>query len=232
MMKKRLISIVCLIAVMVSSFCVGLYAAGGKEEVKAWLRHDLNVEYNGVKQKMRDATGATVLPLTYNDSTYLPVRAISNLLGVHVDWDGDTNTVLLGAKYDFTNFINAIEPYSASKSWAITKEVDRKPKNVGGEDVNSYITIGGKAEAYYNIDAYERKLDYNCNELRFKIYNSGNEDAEIAVFVDGVEKSTLFVRAKDIPHSEEINIGGGKQVQFVRTDESSAPVYIIDAMIW
>ena len=114
----------------------------------------------------------------------------------------------------------------------LTKEVDRKPKNVGGEDVNSYITIGGKAEAYYNIDAYERKLDYNCNELRFKIYNSGNEDAEIAVFVDGVEKSTLFVRAKDIPHSEEIIIGGGKQVQFVRTDESSAPVYIIDAMIW
>ena len=159
-MKKRLISIVCLVAVMVSSFCVGLYAAGGKEEVKAWLRHDLNVEYNGVQQKMRDATGATVLPLTYNDSTYLPVRAISNLLGVHVDWDGDTNTVLLGAKYDFSDFINAIEPYSASKSWAVTKEEDRKDKNIGGINSKSYITIGSRAEAYYNLEAYKNEADF------------------------------------------------------------------------
>ena len=211
MMKKRLISIVCLVAVMVSSFCVGLYAAGGKEEVKAWLRHDLNVEYNGVKQKMRDATGATVLPLTYNDSTYLPVRAVSNLLGVHVDWDGDTNTVLLGAKYDVTNFINAIEPYSASKS---------------------YITIGSRAEAYYNLEAYKNEADFYFTELNFKVYNSGNEVEMIDVYIDGSLRNTICIEPKNIPAEEEINLKGVKQIQFVRQGDAGTPIYIIDDMIW
>ena len=230
-MKKRLISIVCLVAVMVSSFCVGLYAAGGKEEVKAWLRHDLNVEYNGVKQKMRDATGATVLPLTYNDSTYLPVRAISNLLGVHVDWDGDTNTVLLGAKYDVTNFINAIEPYSASKSWAVTKEGDRKDKNIGGIKSKSYITIGSRAEAYYNLEAYKNETDYYFTELNFKVYNSGNEEELIDVYIDGVLRSTIYIEPKNIPEEREINLKGVKQIQFVRQGDGGTPIYIIDAQL-
>lgn len=231
MMKKRLISIVCLVAVMVSSFCVGLYAAGGKEEVKAWLRHDLNVEYNGVKQKMRDATGATVLPLTYNDSTYLPVRAVSNLLGVHVDWDGDTNTVLLGAKYDVTNFINAIEPYSASKSWAVTKEEDRKDKNIGGINSKSYITIGSRAEAYYNLEAYKNEVDFYFTELNFKVYNSGNEVEMIDVYIDGSLRNTICIEPKNIPAEEEINLKGVKQIQFVRQGDAGTPIYIIDAQL-
>lgn len=39
--------------------------------------------------------GAPVLPISYNGTTYLPVRAMSYLLGLGIDWDGATKTVLI-----------------------------------------------------------------------------------------------------------------------------------------
>lgn len=45
---------------------------------------------------MADVNGNPVYPLLYNGTTYLPIRAVSNMLGLNVDWDGATQTVLLG----------------------------------------------------------------------------------------------------------------------------------------
>jgi hypothetical protein len=39
--------------------------------------------------------GTPVLPISYNGTTYLPVRAMGYLLGLGIDWDGSTKTVLI-----------------------------------------------------------------------------------------------------------------------------------------
>ena len=61
------------------------------------LSPDVTVKYNGVTQTMKDATGTVVYPVSYQGTTYLPIRAVSNMLGVAVDWDQATKTVLLGS---------------------------------------------------------------------------------------------------------------------------------------
>ena len=65
---------------------------------------------------MTDANGKPVYPLTYNDSTYLPVRAICDMLGVDIEWDADNYRVVIndgnsdgtttvnGFRYGFTSF--------------------------------------------------------------------------------------------------------------------------------
>lgn len=55
----------------------------------------ITVTLDGEALDLRDAQGNKVDPFTMNDTTYLPVRAISNALGLGVDWDGKTNTVIL-----------------------------------------------------------------------------------------------------------------------------------------
>ena len=44
----------------------------------------------------KDANGKTVLPITYNGTTYLPVRAVGTLLGTEINYDGATSSVLIG----------------------------------------------------------------------------------------------------------------------------------------
>lgn len=43
-----------------------------------------------------NAQGTPVDPLVYDGTTYLPVRAISNMLGKEVTWDGDTSSIYIG----------------------------------------------------------------------------------------------------------------------------------------
>lgn len=64
-------------------------------DVTAGLRDDFTVVVDGTVCAFADANGNTVYPLLYQGSTYLPVRAIGELMGKTVDWDGKTNTVTL-----------------------------------------------------------------------------------------------------------------------------------------
>lgn len=77
---------------------MGAYAASNNETISALLNRDLKVVYNGVEQHFTDAAGQPVYPISYNNSTYLPVRAISGLVDLPIDFNAETYAVELGAK--------------------------------------------------------------------------------------------------------------------------------------
>ncbi len=58
--------------------------------------NDIKITLNGQEISPTDANGAYVEPFTIDGTTYLPVRAIGNALGLSVNWDDETKTVVLG----------------------------------------------------------------------------------------------------------------------------------------
>ena len=62
----------------------------------AYLREDVTVELDREKLEFRDEQGNPVYPLTYNGSTYLPLRAVSGLMGEPIEWNSAAKTVYLG----------------------------------------------------------------------------------------------------------------------------------------
>ena len=76
--------------------------ASGKADVNARNKPiDLQMEpsytiiIDGVKRTFRDANGKQVDPALYNGSIYLPIRAIGEIMGKTVGWDGASRTVTL-----------------------------------------------------------------------------------------------------------------------------------------
>lgn len=69
-----------------------------ERSVTAQLWPDITVLVDGVARTFTDVQGRTVYPLVYNGSVYLPVRAIGNLMGKYVSWDGTTETVTLSGE--------------------------------------------------------------------------------------------------------------------------------------
>lgn len=65
------------------------------KSVTAELREDFIVTVDGTARTFTDAAGRQVYPLLYQGSTYLPIRAIGELMGKTVSWDGDTRTITL-----------------------------------------------------------------------------------------------------------------------------------------
>ena len=67
-----------------AGFTLGAGSANVRQTITATLRPDLNIEVDGAKQSLKDAAGNPVYPIVYNNSTYVPFRAVGDLLGVEV----------------------------------------------------------------------------------------------------------------------------------------------------
>jgi len=71
-------------------------AASTVTTIQAVLASYITIKYDGEVQTLRDANGDIVYPLSYRNTTYLPVRAISGILDLPIEWDEETSTILLG----------------------------------------------------------------------------------------------------------------------------------------
>ncbi|MCS7464142.1 copper amine oxidase N-terminal domain-containing protein [Paenibacillus doosanensis] len=98
-MNKKAVAMILGASLMLNAGAAA-FAAANLEEIKAYLNHDLKVKVDGKPIQLLDEQGRVVEPITYEGNTYLPVRAIASTLGVGVDYDAETSTVLLGVKAD------------------------------------------------------------------------------------------------------------------------------------
>jgi thioester reductase-like protein len=50
---------------------------------------------NGQQWQPKDSTGASTYPITYNGTTWLPVKSIGDVLGAQIGWNAAANSVLI-----------------------------------------------------------------------------------------------------------------------------------------
>lgn len=87
--------------------------------------NDIKVRLNGKTLNLTDANGKKVEPFIIDGTTYLPVRAVGEALGLNVTWDGATSTVILGndpAKGQPAAWLGDLEPFAGT---ATEKKVER-----------------------------------------------------------------------------------------------------------
>lgn len=99
-MKRKLLLSILISAVIFVSAAIGAIAATGTQQITALLNGNIKITLNGEPWTPKDVTGKALTPITYNGSTYLPVRAVAEAAGMGVEWDGATQTVKLGSEYD------------------------------------------------------------------------------------------------------------------------------------
>ena len=101
--------------------------------VNVRLSPDITVLMDGVSQRFTNASGGVVYPMLYNGSVYLPIRAIGNLMGFQVDWNGSTQTVGLTS--------------SGSASGSLVTDADSFGPTTGGSTNTGMNT--GSTGGYY-----------------------------------------------------------------------------------
>jgi hypothetical protein len=78
-------------------FALSLTAVASSSVVEVTVDPGVTIAFNGQAQDMFDANGNRVYPIMYNGTTYLPVRAISNIAGLPIEWDNATRTVKISS---------------------------------------------------------------------------------------------------------------------------------------
>ncbi|MGE5653975.1 MAG: stalk domain-containing protein [Bacillota bacterium] len=94
----RKLKSLALASTLVLTFASGVLADSIYKEVVATERPDIRVKLDGMEQKLVNGSGYPVYALLYNDTTYLPVRAVATVTGKDVAWDQENQTVILTTK--------------------------------------------------------------------------------------------------------------------------------------
>lgn len=84
-MRKK-VTIVTTVVLCVVSLAIGAAATGLIEKVTSELRPDFTIVIDGQEQTFKDVNGNVVYPMLYEGTTYLPVRAIGEMMGKTVYW--------------------------------------------------------------------------------------------------------------------------------------------------
>lgn len=85
-MKKKTITVLSACAVFAAGIAAGVSASGLVEKIQAEIRPDFTIYVDGSKQNFKNVNGEAVYPILYEGTTYLPVRAIGELMGKTVYW--------------------------------------------------------------------------------------------------------------------------------------------------
>jgi hypothetical protein len=247
--KKSMLTLALALAVM-CGITIGAGASGTLQEIKAHLNSGITIKYNNTVQTLTDAGGNTIYPITYNGSTYLPVRAVSNMLGIGVEWDQATQTVLLG-KSDAgstpsptgVDLLETFQPYSftneARQSWNkdITRYYEQVQKSAGNT-----MTIGGVATDHWVLMHTGRYCKtptvsgfYNIggkyNTLTFQAYS--DYDATLSVYGDDEALLAEFsLTGSQVPQVCTVNVQGVTQLHFQMSTNPEGKVIAVSAYIF
>lgn len=105
---------------MAVSGATGVYAGSNMEEITAYLNNNIGFSINGADYYPTDTNGNKLIPITYQDSTYLPVRALAEALKVSLDFDSKNNQILIGSSALVTNDMLEVK-YSDNQTIDIQK---------------------------------------------------------------------------------------------------------------
>ena len=163
MKKIKVLALSCLI--LASLTVSALAITGTVKNIQAQIRGDITVNVDGVQQTFKTAQGKVIEPISYNGSTYLPVRAIGELMGKTVTWTESTKVIDLDGKAvtlpeDITDADNIVDGGTETAISAIAQQATALEK-----EINGIKKLGSYAENKKLFAKYEGKIELLDNQL-------------------------------------------------------------------
>lgn len=212
---------------VISAQTINQFTASNTETIQCVLIPNRNIYYEGKIQSFYDVSGNIVYPLSYAGTTYLPVRAISNLFDLNINWDENTNTISIYNNITTTNDTEILPPSAVS----LVNEAKTHTTTMGYTNdtgiwklISSYgtydSTTGTFNDQYSPVYIKQRKLytgtsaeeiieNYN-NNATFSKYSKLKEDNNLYILLYDVDLSDFnssFITSVTIsPKIVEIDI--------------------------
>ena len=177
MRKKKLIPALALTLALLCGITIGAGASNGLQEITAYLNSNITVKMDGEAQTFLNAQGTRVYPITYQGTTYLPVRAVAGLVGLDVNWDQATQTVELGQTKG-VDLIDTYKLYYSNGGAGQVQTAEKKTQDISGISCSHWLYVD---RASWNDE--EGQLSFNLlgahDMLTFSYYCDSNATLKV-----------------------------------------------------
>ncbi|MFC0214458.1 stalk domain-containing protein [Paenibacillus chartarius] len=220
-LKRKGIVTGALAAALSLSLSYNVLGAGTLTEVRVFLNTGIKVMLNGKAFEAVDAdTGTRLVPITYNGSTYLPMRAVAEAAGMKVTWDPNTETAYLGevggdiAKGEIS-YIKASTEYVYNAS--LYRLASRTPEELKTADGTAfaygYVTGGSRSVSI------EVLTEFSYSKFKARIYAADTltkDDLQVKV----VDENNVTVKEMMVKN------GAITDIEFDVKDTKSLRIYV------
>lgn len=214
-MKKKLIGLSVAGALLLGS--AGVYASTNSKTLEVFYNVK-NIKIDQVSKMPEDK------PFTYNGTTYVPLRYISEQLGYPVEWDSSNQTINIGKTNDKTAFYPgkdleylSFQENKYDNSYKYSYNKDTISDNIGNKYSN-YITInnsfGGAGESLLE---FPLNGQYSTFKAILGLTESGKDlpkPLTLEVFLDEKLIETYTVSAGDMPQEIEFKLKSVNKIGF------------------
>lgn len=202
---------------MVASMGAGAYAASNLQSIKAYLNSGLSFKVNGTPFQLRDGNGGTLAPITYNNTTYLPIRAVSDALGVAVHYDSSKGLIQLGEMVDGVSIAGGFDDMYHTK--------DPSKTVYDGHDYKEVYLNNGDGDRSASFMLYPKK---QYQKLYLQVAAIG-KDIDKLVVQDSdkdIELKTTPVAMSDGLTTIEVDIGGASSLYVYAEASDGGAVFV------
>ncbi len=173
MKLKKTMTVLVLALALVGALTLAANAANGLQAIQAYLNSTITIKMDGEPQILLDANGNRVYPISYNGTTYLPVRAVGNLVGLEVDWDQATQTVLLGKPQNGIDLIDTYKAYHVTDYAGQVQSTEKRTEDISGISCDHWLAFYGGG-AGFRIRSVSFNLQGKHDTLTFSYYADGD----------------------------------------------------------
>ncbi|WP_138494880.1 hypothetical protein [Paenibacillus pinistramenti] len=200
---------------MAACLGTGVYAGSNLTEIKAYLNGNIQIKYNGNPVQLLNDQGQVQLPITYNGTTYLPIKAVSTILKTAVSYEPQTNTVFLGEKLEGVSIAKGFSSDWHTQDPQVTVYQGKDYKDVFFNNYASTRSAGFILEPegkYQKLELQMAAIGADISEVTIK-----DTDTDVVL-----KKVPLPV--SDGLKTVEVNIAGSKNlyVSVVRIEENGS----------
>lgn len=201
-----------LTVLMLAAIMVPVFAQPKTIEVDTGV----DIYVDGVKVDPKDANGAPVETFIYAGTTYVPLRAISQILGKQVGWDGENRRALIGEQPGAKQYLADVCP-----PYQVIGLVAPESFRMGGITFKKGIVCpsyeGGVA--WYNLNAKYKTLIFDVGHVD----GTPITNTTFKIYLDGELAQEITIDANALPQHIEIPLRNALQMKFEIPRSSGNP---------
>ncbi|MCR8634841.1 copper amine oxidase N-terminal domain-containing protein [Paenibacillus radicis (ex Xue et al. 2023)] len=205
-MKRKSVVLLLLITAV---FCLatGAYAASNLTAIQAYLNGEVKFLKDGENWRPTDDNGNEVLPITYEGTTYLPLRVVANVLNIPVSYNDAEKMISLGEGKNVSLYSKQMKTeYSAAKFFDV---IDKKQLIFGGKQYNEAFAFSASPGENYSL-----KIDFGQKystlhlivvakaTMKMKVYNGAKQQLSDEISLVEGEVKEVNVDLKGSQYAE------------------------------